>query len=322
MKKIFWNILIFIIYIFELAYIGYMLIEENDNRGSHINYSMPSPEYSNYGPAYQYNSHGRPVAPETLNLPLMFTEEDFNKVDEALKKVGLDGINYPFGDNSEESLGEKIEVGSPSSLELFVAYYTTTHYLGKDGDGVLIRPKGASVSPRNKVNIDWVFEKNINSIQSNVYIRNTVDNENRWKEIQKTEEELTKIINSFETDGTEESKVKAAYNWLVENVKYDYTYSKGGIYNAVVDKSSVCEGYARTFYQLCKRQGIEVDYIHGHSTSQSLDGVGHAWNRAKIDGEWYYFDCTWGAGSNHPELYYKMSKEQCDKDHIEECIHD
>ncbi|MBA3542395.1 MAG: hypothetical protein H0T79_22455 [Deltaproteobacteria bacterium] len=75
-------------------------------------------------------------------------------------------------------------------------------------------------------------------------------------------------------------------------------------------KLAVCEGYARLTVAIGKAAGVEIAYITGYirdaerrvaSTAMAsddtirnaLEGYLHAWNAAKIDGEWYLLDPTW-----------------------------
>ena len=47
---------------------------------------------------------------------------------------------------------------------------------------------------------------------------------------------------------------------------------------------TVCAGYSAAFSLLCGNEDLEAIEI---------SGGGHAWNRAKINGQWYNMDCTW-----------------------------
>ncbi len=64
------------------------------------------------------------------------------------------------------------------------------------------------------------------------------------------------------------------------------------IYGAFVNKKSVCVGYARATQYILQKYGIECVLV------SSIESEDHAWNLAKIDGEYYHIDTTWGDGSN------------------------
>ncbi len=95
-------------------------------------------------------------------------------------------------------------------------------------------------------------------------------------------------------------KVVAIYNWIFENVDYDWeTYKKlknGQPYSdeawKVKDilrtKKAVCGGYAELFNDLCYFNNIKSKYILGESNLE-----GHAWNAVYINQKWYLMDITW-----------------------------
>lgn len=100
---------------------------------------------------------------------------------------------------------------------------------------------------------------------------------------------------------SEEEKVKAAHDWLVCNTAYDYdNYVRGAIpyssYHAagpVLYQKAVCQGYAEAFQVFMDAMGIEGNVIFGTADNGSGVWSGHAWNKVKADGSWYYVDTTW-----------------------------
>lgn len=87
---------------------------------------------------------------------------------------------------------------------------------------------------------------------------------------------------------------KAVYvhDWLVQNLAYDTEYVEDGLIddhnarNALVDGSTVCEGYAKVYALALNRLDIPAVLV----TSSTLN---HAWNMVELDGQWYQVDCTW-----------------------------
>lgn len=121
---------------------------------------------------------------------------------------------------------------------------------------------------------------------------------------------------------TDEEKVRAIYTWLIQNVEYDpkayklfnYSFKNYKERNSKEEKNrykiiahtlkngkAVCEGYAMTFEKLLQLQGIDNYLIRG-DTKTNFKDIGrkfnnnHMWNAVKIDGNYYLFDATWGAG--------------------------
>ena len=108
---------------------------------------------------------------------------------------------------------------------------------------------------------------------------------------------FTDDMNDFET-------VKAAYDWICENVRYDYTNLNNSAYKlkfsayaALIDRTAVCQGYALLMYRLMMEQGIDCRVIPGLG-----NGGAHAWNIVELDGVYYNLDATWDEGVS-PETY-------------------
>lgn len=77
-------------------------------------------------------------------------------------------------------------------------------------------------------------------------------------------------------------------------------------------KSGVCESYAKTYYYLCKLNGIECIMVTGYI------GEGkHAWNLVKIQGQWYGVDCTADDNGTDILLYlnFGMNEDKMNENH-------
>ncbi len=120
------------------------------------------------------------------------------------------------------------------------------------------------------------------------------------------------ILNDLE--GNDIDKIKQIHDYLVENLEYDSTFSNDNIYNlygALVNKSTVCEGYAKAFKYLLDAEGIPCVVICGLAQNTKGEIENHAWNYVLIDGAWYAVDVTWddpivvGGGTLSQESKYK-----------------
>ena len=67
---------------------------------------------------------------------------------------------------------------------------------------------------------------------------------------------------------------------------YDYTFSKYTAYENLVNKTSVCQGYAEAFWLLMYKLNIDCKVVASNS-------LNHAWNIVKVGGNWYHIDLTW-----------------------------
>lgn len=93
-------------------------------------------------------------------------------------------------------------------------------------------------------------------------------------------------------------------------------YAEGGYY-------SVCDGFSRAYAILMKKAGVECYYVSG--TDKAFIGknqaVGsHAWNLAKINGNFYHIDVYWdnnaSADDENPSYFHFMgSDEEFDASH-------
>ena len=94
----------------------------------------------------------------------------------------------------------------------------------------------------------------------------------------------------------DEERIKAVHDWMCLNIAYDYEnyqrdtipYESYHVAGAMNKGMAVCNGYAETFQTFMAVQGIECSVVDGTGK-----GGPHAWNRVKVNGEYYYIDVTW-----------------------------
>lgn len=128
---------------------------------------------------------------------------------------------------------------------------------------------------------------------------------------------------------SEREKVKAVHDWLCINVAYDYDNylndtiprTSYGIEGPIQYGKSVCQGYAEAFEAFMDTLGIECELISGTATNSSGHTGGHAWNKVKINGNWYWIDVTWDdpvpdrPGIVYRYDYFLISEEQMNRNH-------
>ena len=116
------------------------------------------------------------------------------------------------------------------------------------------------------------------------------------KAIDEIEKEKEKILSKL--DGTDYKKIKYIHDYLINNVEYDSSYKAVG----------ACE------------------LVQGIGINNSGKQENHEWNCVKLNGIWYYIDCTWddpivigGNGKATSEMKYKYflkGSNTFDKDHM------
>ena len=100
------------------------------------------------------------------------------------------------------------------------------------------------------------------------------------------------------------ARVKALHDFVGDRLTYDHAAARREIARPPQDAESVfaagtavCEGYARLLSAMADAAGLEIDYVvgvvHGRAWEWDVDGSGHAWNAAHIEGAWYLLDPTW-----------------------------
>ena len=91
---------------------------------------------------------------------------------------------------------------------------------------------------------------------------------------------------------------QTVWSVFVRQVDDDYPIFSAGSGEPVYAKDrttkyhTVCAGYSAAFSLLCGNEDLDAIEI---------SGGGHAWNRAKINGQWYNMDCTWDDVGYNPD---------------------
>lgn len=119
---------------------------------------------------------------------------------------------------------------------------------------------------------------------------------------------------------SEYEQVKAFHDYIVNNAEYRDTGDRGhSAAGALLDGLAVCDGYANALDLLCYLSGIECICIKGKATNSTGQAGIHAWNKVKIDGQWYNVDVTWDDPvSTRPILrydYFLVSDNDLARDH-------
>ena len=111
-------------------------------------------------------------------------------------------------------------------------------------------------------------------------------------------------------------KAKRAYEWVADKLEYDHAGLEEqknkqydsvtcddlrNIYGAFVKKKVVCVGYAQAYVYLLHAMGIEC------VMRTSLD---HAWACAKLEGDYYHIDVTWGDSRILGYAYFGLTDDE------------
>lgn len=94
---------------------------------------------------------------------------------------------------------------------------------------------------------------------------------------------------------------------IVNNIAPPLTHTVQG---TIVEKTGVCDGYAKTLMYMMNRVGIPTRLIVG--TAYDSKGViqDHAWNLINLEGNYYHVDATWGdLENNQIGIFYNYFNE-------------
>lgn len=101
------------------------------------------------------------------------------------------------------------------------------------------------------------------------------------------EQQVATILDECVFDGMSQWQIALSiHDYLVANIAYDETMEKNTGYDALINGSTVCAGYAQVYQDLLQRVGIDCKYV----VSEEMN---HGWNLVNIDGQWYHVDLTW-----------------------------
>lgn len=124
---------------------------------------------------------------------------------------------------------------------------------------------------------------------------------------QSTPEDVGSFFAAREPDPLQ--RLRAVHDYVANRTAYDVPALRTMQFppqdaQTVLDtKIAVCAGYAQLVKAIGDAAGLEVVVVVGKT--RSSDGLGHAWNAAKVDGKWYLLDATWDAGSVGGDTFTK-----------------
>lgn len=236
-------------------------------------------------------------------------------------KNGEDNIPLPQSLNeiakSAESGKETIAMDFQNAWDAFITDRSEYFYL--DSSKVCLVTK--MTTKGSNTSYEFYIGKGDNKNYFIDEFENKEQVEDAIKEVENVKQEILK-----NADGNNYEKIKYVHDWLVENVKYDTSKRKNtsNIYGCLVNKSVVCEGYARAFKYLLDELNIPCVLVSGNAVDEYGNSERHAWNYVYIKNNWYAIDTTWddpiiiGSGRVDESIKYKYflrGKNTMSKDH-------
>ena len=165
-------------------------------------------------------------------------------------------------------------------------------------------------------------------LNSGNYDNYLIDEFSSKEEIEEALNNIQKIKAYFIQNKKETTyeNIKIVHDYLVESIEYDENaLHSHNLYGALVDKKTVCEGYAKSFKYLMDVLEVPCTIVIGNATNTEGEIESHAWNYVELNGIWYAVDCTWddpiiiGPGfliNSSKYKYFLKGQEQFKKTHI------
>ena len=171
------------------------------------------------------------------------------------------------------------------------------------------------------------FNIYINSGEQPNYFLDEYTSEEQVREAIQQVEQIKNQLVSRKTGNTYED-IKMVHDYLIDTIEYDKSLSKSNIYNiygALINKTAVCEGYARAFKYILDGMNIETQIIIGKGQNSEGNIENHAWNYVSLNNTWYAVDCTWDdpiiiggeLSEEDKHKYFLEGANEFLKDHIE-----
>lgn len=112
-------------------------------------------------------------------------------------------------------------------------------------------------------------------------------------DIAEIEKKLSECMREAPLNEDEYSTVKYLYDYLIDSTEYDKNAENNqNIRSVFLGGRSVCQGYAKAMQYMLQRAGIQSFLVTGYTGAER-----HAWNLARVNGQYYYLDPTWGDAS-------------------------
>jgi len=312
-KKIIFIIIFLAIVFFATVFYSYVSDEDNLSIENAISYfqSIGNDIVNEFK---SNNNHSINIVLDDNNIPSTQTSSPYNdykkntyyynQLDNNAKKIynslkdNIDNLkkeNFTidfekqFNDLLHEPSGqEELNSSFQSALDAFFYDYPELFYIDLTKISLLI--KSTSIGPLT------TYTVKISPDNTSNYLYEEFNSEEKVNiAISKVENIKNHIINNLPTSSNYD-KILTIHDTLVKSLEYDSSLNKSNthnIYGALIEKSVVCEGYAKSFKYILDSLNIENILVSGTATNSSGDSESHMWNYVKLNDNWYAVDVTW-----------------------------
>lgn len=246
---------------------------------------------------------------------------DYLKYKDKVDFSGLPTLKVDVDIDIEPDKTEEI-IESLNNLQNVVVESEIGKLRKLDPDGKLTASTRAVIKNASELSVDEIEKRsNITSVRmqdgDNTFLQQ--GEPYNIEDYKKARQEIDKIIDEVEfpneNDPDREKKIFAQiYKALGKKIRYNHhAISEEGkkdealqiscrnLTDGLLKNTCVCAGYADILRNCLACAGIYSEYIganldlEGGVTVNLDDPQGHAWNKVKLDGEYYWTDLTWDA---------------------------
>ena len=267
-----------------------------------------NPDYQDIISEEDLNREGEPISLYSSDITYATTPEEGAAVmrEYMVNRVESFMIYYKFPREKAEAVGD----GTWFDESWDGIIDGTFEHTGVPVEGDYLRKHYGGLVPGS---ISIVFDENYENYLMSIPITVTVYTD--YDQEEAVTAAVDELLDEIITDGmTDYQKVKAIYDYMTSNIVYDYDNLNDGsymlkytAYAALINKTSVCQGYASLFYRLALECGIDARYISGQSVNSAGQQGRHGWNIVKLGSKYYLLDATWDAGRNNYGYFLKAS---------------
>ncbi len=145
----------------------------------------------------------------------------------------------------------------------------------------------------------------------------------RREEIESKVQEIVSNLSNPEDEWQTELEI---HDYIIDNCRYELSEPKlvcSSVYGILINGYGACEGYSRAAKLLFDEVGIESALVSGISESGDGEEGPHMWNAVKINGDFYYLDCTWddpvseGGEETKSYSYFNVTTKMISETHSE-----
>ena len=180
----------------------------------------------------------------------------------------------------------KLNIAFQSALDAFFYDHTELFYI--DLTKINLNIKYTTIGPKVTYTVSLAPSNDTNYLYDN-FSSETQVNE-AISIVENIKHSTIKSLNSK----SDYEKALYVHDALVNSLEYDSsTINSHNIYGALVEKSAVCEGYAKAFKYILDELNIDCILVNGTATNSSGKTESHMWNYIRLDGNWYGVDVTW-----------------------------